>query len=289
MYRLTPIAVLLVLCLSAEADPKTEIRPLMKKGLKYTRNTEITGEGTINFKVGDTGMSIPMKMGFQAQTKLAEEILEAKDGSPTALRRVYHKRSSLNRSMDMEGQKPEESPLTGRVLTLETKNGKIERSMAGGTADADLLAAEELVDPMTAALSSGKPVAIGESWSADKVRAKVWLQSIFNGKEPQEAELACKLVELTQAFGQKCARVHLDAHMKVEMHFVGHPEAILEVAFEGDAVFGLTSGTALAMDAKGRIKGELEQRTQNGNEGMIPLEIPLELTAKAKLGEADFK
>jgi len=145
------------------------------------------------------------------------------------------------------------------------------------------------VDPMTAAVASGKPVAVGDTWQPDEKLAKAWLQSIFNGKEPQEAEVKCKLVEIAQKYGQKCARIEVTARMKVEMVFVGHPDPVLEATFQGDVYFGLTAGVPLAMDAKGHLKGDLEQRSPTGTEGVIPLDIPLDLTSKVKVGEADFK
>lgn len=288
MKTLLSLFALVLFAAPASAQQKVEIKPAQKKGLRFTRTTDISAEGKISRPVQGAGFKIEMPATYASQTRVAEEVVEVAAGVATKVKRSYLKKSIRVSAIAIKDEEPSKSPLTGRLVTITLKDGTCERTLSGGDADADLIANEPVLDPMTAALASGKVVKVGDTWTTDPALAKVWIETIFNGKPVKDVSLECKLEEIAAKDGEKSARISIKAKFKVELWFTGHPEADFEVDFAGNAWFGLTSGIATAMEAKGKMKGELELRTPGGSDGTVPLELPLELTSRFKPGEAEL-
>lgn len=277
------LALLAVLAaLPAFAEDKVEVKPGVKKGLKFTRSVEIKGEGHSSAELGDTGNEIRMKAAVSIVQKSAEEITDSKSGVPSALRRRYVRRdSSLN--FGWFGGIGVQGGLTGKELTYA--DGK----WSGGTEDE--LKEEPVVDRLTEAIASGKVVTVGNTWEADKTRIKAWIEYCFPVLEVDEAEMECKLAEFKEKDGQKCARIEIAMKAKGKLKIKDNPRAV-SLSLKGDVYFGTEVGMALVTKAEGKLKSakkdDEEDETDPSGFSNIKLEVPVELEQTVKVGEADF-
>lgn len=271
--------------LPALAEDKAEIKLGVKKGTKFTRTTEIKGEGDCKIDIGGGGgMSLAMKAELTNESKQIEEVLDVKDGVPVDIHRAYPSRkSSVN--LGMYGQQEQAHPLEGADITCK---GGVWAVAAGGSGEeaAKVIGREKAADPLGAAIASGKVVTVGNTWDADKDKVKAWFESEFANFEAAEAEMECKLGEFREKDGRKCARIEVKAKVKGKISLQGAPASEVTLTMEGDVFFALDIGMVILVKGKGSMKAEIE--IQGDQSGTMNLDVPLEWNVGVKVGEADF-
>lgn len=280
--RLFPLAALFaaLAVLPASADDKAEIKLNVKKGQKYTRTTEIKGEGKCTLEI--SGRELQFEAQLTNETKMAEEVQDVKDGAPVDVRRGYPtRRSSAN--FGMFGAQEQNHPLEGADLTCK---GGAWTVAGGGEGAADAANKEKAADPLGSAIASGKVVTAGNTWDADKAKVKAWLESEFDSFEASESEMECKLAEFRDKDGHKCARIEVKAKGKGTFALQGGPKSEVTITMEGDVFFALDLGMVLLVKGKGGLKAEIE--VQGDNPGKLDLDVPLEWTVGVKPGEAEL-
>jgi hypothetical protein len=280
--RLSVITALVVaLALPALADP-VEIKLGLKKGDKITRMTDFGGKGKLSIKMGEQEQELDCKMSESSIE--AEEILDAKDGSPTKVNRYYIKKYSSFQIPDVGHDESKDSGLLGKLITVELKDGKHEATFEGaGEEEAAELKKEKMGIEIDSALVPGKPVNVGDSWEADPEKAK----NAFGGDEGEEiteASLACTLESIEEKFGQKCAKIKVKLTTK-GTRTENNQKMKISLAVEGPVWFGLTAGRTLGMELEGKLKSSGDM--PNGQK--MKLTINLKIAGTSKVGEADFK
>ncbi|MEK7467679.1 MAG: hypothetical protein AAB074_09730 [Planctomycetota bacterium] len=285
--RLVAFALAALAALPALAEDKAEIKVNVKKGLKFTRTSSATAEGKCMLGGGGGGFALSFDIKMAASLKSVEEILDAKSGAPVHLRRWYpERRADFNLGPMFGGEQTQNHPLEGADITLgpgDTRGA----TNAGSKLDEDLLKKEPLGDPLTAAIASGKVVSVGNTWDGDKDKTKVWLETEFPGFEATEVEMQCKLGEIRDKDGLKCARVEIDLTAKGKIAVQGAPSSEVTITLKGDVFWGLDSGIVVNVKADGKIKGDLDVKVQQG-ESKLKIDLTLEWRTAVKLGEADF-
>ncbi|KAF0240670.1 MAG: hypothetical protein FD180_4824 [Planctomycetota bacterium] len=286
--RSLALALAVLASLPALAEDKAEIKVNVKKGLKFTRTSTAKAEGKCSLGGGGGGISLNVDITMNASLKSAEEVLDAKSGAPVHVRRWYQeRRMELNLSM-FGGEQTQTHPLEGADITLGPGD-KRGPTAAGSKLDEDLLKKEPFGDPLTAAIASGKVVSVGNTWDADKDKTKEWLQTEFPGFDASEAEMQCKLGEIRDKDGVKCARVEIDLTAKGKIAAQGAPSSDVTITLKGDVFWALDAGIVVNVKADGKIKGDLDVKTMNnGEESKMKIDLTLEWRTSVKTGEADF-
>ncbi|KAF0247126.1 MAG: hypothetical protein FD180_65 [Planctomycetota bacterium] len=278
LFGITALAA--ALALPVLADP-VEIKLGVKQGDKITRIGEFGGKGKLAVKMGEQEQELDCIMG--ESSVIAEEVLEAKDGLPTKLKRYYSKNYNVEQIPDMGHDQSKDSTLLGKLLTLEVKDGKPVTTFEGaGEAEAKELKKEKTGLEIDSAMVPGKAVNVGDSWEADPEKAK----NAFGGDEGEEiseASLACTLESLEEKYGQKCAKIQVKLTTKGTRTENGQKMKV-SLSLEGPVWFGLTAGRTLGMDLEGKLKssGDLP-----GGQKM-KLTISIKAKAESKTGVADF-
>lgn len=262
--------------LPALADGPIELKLGVKKGDKITKITKGSGEGTLTVEAGEQKQELGVTSGQDGIE--VEEVLEAKDGKPTKVKRLYVQKFNRFEIPDMGQNNSTDSKLVGKILTVEEADGKV--TATGEGADEKELEHEKIGTEIDEALLPGKPVNVGDSWEADKDKVK----AAFGREEDEieEATLSCKLEAVEEKFGQKCAKLTVKLATKGTTMANGQ-KMKQTFALEGPVWFGLTSGRALGMELKGKMK-------LSGSGGPQKIKVALEVTMNgdAKVGEADF-
>jgi hypothetical protein len=279
MLRLATAVAALAAALPVLAQDKVEVKLGMKKGLKYTRTTEIKGDGDCKMELGENGgITLATKAEIEVVTKMVEEVKDAKDGSPTDLKRQYPTRNS-RWSLGFAGVQEQVHPLEGVALDFAAGAWK-----ADG-ADKDAISKEKAADRLTAAIASGRQVAVGNTWDADKEKLKEWAESEFGGFAAKEAEMECKLGEFKDKDGQKCARIEINGKIKGAMKMGDKESGEMTLTVKGDLYYAIDLGLVTTIKCEGKLKADIEQ----GDQGQrLKLDLPLEWTSSVKVGEADF-
>ncbi|MCE9583642.1 MAG: hypothetical protein K8T20_14255 [Planctomycetes bacterium] len=265
------------LAIFASADP-IELKESLKKGDKITRTSLFGGSGTLTIASGETKQEFPCKMA-EAEVE-AEEVLEVTDGSPTKVKRYYSRKHHEFKIPDLGQEEITDSPMLGKVVTVELKDGKNVPSCEG--VDAKDLKKEKMGMEIDTAMLPGKPVSVGDTWEGDKEKIKKAFGN--DDDEMDEATLSCKLEAVEEKYGEKCAKISIKLSTKGTTSN-GNEKMKQAITLEGSVWFGLKTGRSVGMDCKGKMKlsGGLP-----GGKGKMKIAIDLTATGESKVGEADF-
>lgn len=279
--RLSVITALAVaLALPVLADP-VEIKLGVKKGDKITRTGEFGGKGKLSIKMGEQEQELDCTMGETSVE--AEEVLEVKDGVPTKMKRYYTKKHSFFQIPDVGHDESKDSGLLGKLLTVESVDGKRSATFDGaGEEEEAELKKEKTGLEIDVAIVPGKPVNVGDEWEADPEKVK----GAFGGDEDEEitdATLTCKLEGIEEKYGEKCAKIIVKLSTKGTQSKDGQTMK-QSIALEGPVWFGLKAGRSLGMELEGKLKSSGDM--PNGQK--MKLTISLKAKGESKTGVADF-
>lgn len=279
MRRFVMTALAAAIALSAAADP-VELKLGVKAGDKITRTGEFGGSGKLAISMGEQEQELGCVMGESSIE--VEEVLEAKDGAPTKVKRYYVKKYNSFQIPDLGQDESKDGALLGKVVIVEVKDGKPVATCedAGEDAEAELKKEKTGLE-MDAAMLPGKPVNVGDSWEGDPEK----LKKAFGGddEEVSEAKLDCTLEGMEEKFGEKCAKIKAKVTLKGTREENGQ-KLKTSITLEGPVWFGTKAGRVLGMELEGKMK------MSGGEEGgqKIKLTIDLKATGGSKTGVADF-
>lgn len=279
--------VLALLALPALAEEKVDVKLKVKKGFKFTRTTDVKGDGNSAMAFGDNKeLKMLSKAEINLQTKLVEEVQEEKDGVPAKLRRRYLARATQV-NLGMFGARMESGGYVGKEIVLEPDD---KRSVADGGHE-EALKKEWYGDPATRAFASGQAVAVGGTWNADKAAVKAWIEAEFRNLEVDEAEMECTLKEVRDKDGRKCA--HIEFKLKGEVHLdLGEGrQSKVRINLKGDAEYAPDAGMIIEVKGEGKLrhaKDADEEDDGSGGQFARELDLPFDLKTTVKVGEADF-
>lgn len=288
MRRLLLCATLIFLTRPAPAEDgaPVEIRPGVSQGAKITRTTTTKGAGTLSVDTGEGRKEFECRMS--GAEEVAEEALEAKDGRTTRARRRYTKKDS-SFEVPAAGKKEEKSSsLTGRLLSLERKDGRTAATCAERNVDPKELASETLDDEWSMPVWPRGPVSKGDEWKADAASVKSWAAS--RGRKVEDATLSCRLSGFETRQGRRCARIAVDfAARGTAKPGEKQPEQALAWTLKGDVLWSLDDGRAVAFE----LKGDLQINWTVEAAGGKPAErwtstMAIELSGEATAGQASF-
>lgn len=280
MRRFVFTALAAALALPLSADP-VELKLGVKAGDKITRSGEFGGSGKLAISMGEQEQELGCTM---AESSIeVEEVLEAKDGAPTKVKRYYVKKFNSFQIPDLGQDESKDSALLGKVVIVEVKDGKASATCEGAGEDAEAeLKKEKTGLEMDAAMLPGKPVNVGDSWEGDPEK----LKKAFGGDEEEEvseAKLTCTLEGMEEKFGEKCAKIKAKVTLKGTREENGQ-KLKTSITLEGPVWFGTKAGRVLGMELEGKMK------MSGGEEGGQKIKLTIDLKAKgeSKTGVADF-
>lgn len=277
-------AFVLALALGARAEEKIEIRPGVKKGFKITSTLKFAGDGTLK------GAGQDVAIALSVEQISAEEVLEAEDGRPTKVRRLFHE-STETFEIPAAGQADStSSSLVGHVLLLELKDGKIARSLESGVAavDQEQLAEQGIGIELDDAIASGKPVGPGDEWEGDAEKVAAWLElDLF--KDATTASAKLKFEKFETKYGERCARLAIVLKGKGTAKMEGGGTGDLSTTVEGTLWFGTKSGRIVRMTATQKLKLEWQDRGPDGKPAKVAMRVEGKVTGRSKIGVAEFE
>lgn len=244
---------------AARADDKVQLKLTDHVGEKATfdNNNAMDSQSTVTAG----GEAHPMQQASAQHRKGSIEILEVKDGTPTALR--IHFDDSCSTSVSQNGQKHDMPyPLAGKTVTVKLgEDGK-------PTNDAQNL------DPQTSAELNGfldldrsmypkNAVGVGDEWDGDTTQ----LAKQFNLGQNDSVTLKCKLLAIGNVDGHKTADISIAGTVKKEENGF-----VTKVTLGGVSQFDLATGHALNADIVGKLEVNGNGTTQTPN-GPIQLTV----------------
>ncbi|MBI2922554.1 MAG: hypothetical protein HYY18_16000 [Planctomycetes bacterium] len=280
------VLVFLAAASTAFAQDRVEIRPGVKAGSKITRTTDIEGAGTMSLDSG--GVKKDFETTMATGETAAEEVLEVKAGRPVKLRRFYHRKLSTFKVPAADKEDRTDSSLTGRVLTVTSRDGKTACTCDDPNVDPKDLAREGLNDEWDFPLDSGKPVGAGDEWEPDAKLVRAWSEG--RKRKLEEAKLKCRLAEFARAAGQRCARIEVELTSKgTTAASEKSPEQKIEWTLKGSVWFGLEAGRVVQFDLEGALEFEWDAAPPGRAAEHWTNTMKLKMKGTATPGEAEFE
>jgi hypothetical protein len=287
--RFLPFALALASTLPAFSQDKVEFKWNPKKGAKATRSFTIKGDGTSmqDLGGGGGGMTITLQQPAELNCglKWAEEIVEVKSGAASALKRLYT-REDYNVMLGAFGGKSGQRGLAGKELA------GADGAWTAKDVGEDATKWMKSDDGLTAALASGKSVAKGDTWDADKDKLEDWLEGALVALKLSKVTGRCQFEDLAEKDGAKCVKFSLNVKSSAKLGDAD--DRPLAFNFEGEGLYQIDLGMVIEFKAEGLLKhAKPEKKDDDEDEGdeeeqKLRLDVPFTLKFTAKAGVADF-
>ena len=278
------LLLLIALALTASAEEKLDFRPGVKTGSTITRTTATTGDGTMTLDSGGAKKDIGCSMG--TEETVAEEVLEARSGRATKMKRFYHVKRSSFEVPSADKSETTDSSLTGHLLTVTFRDGKTTTTCDDQNFDPKDLAREGIDDEWAMPLASEKPVAPGDAWEPDAKLVQAWLDA--RRRKCEDAKLTCLFTGYAEVSGRKCAKV------EVELTAKGTAtdrtvEQKISWTLKGTAWWGVAEGRVVQFDLAGDLVAEWDNTPAGKPAEHWVSTMKLTLKGSSTPGEAKFE
>ena len=256
------------LLLQEPAGEKFDIRVRPVEGDKI----EITDSWTNTFRgsLGEERLNTTSRGGRRLVVKMSK----VEKGALT--RKIVEVVDSYIETQDVETGKfiRKDQPLNGRLVTIERKDGKEQRTGVDGVPEAEQMTMA-LEDPLTK-LFPPNPVKIGETWEITGEGLKL----IFTNGDFTDGKITAVLSDVKEIGGRKCAfiRTAYDVNGK-------SPDGTTrKLSLSGTLTVWIDRGYVLAMSQSGRLTmADADPKTSQPNgEAVITGELKATLLEPSK-------
>ena len=245
------VALGLAACASGGPASRLEVR--WAAGESVTTTLEDTVKGTLQVDVG--GQSEVQDLAKHELQKVRDEVLEAKAGAPTKVRR-----ETVEWWVEAQGKPRETRKLQGKTIVIKVGEAGQEVEGADGVPAAELR--RNRLGVLPALLSFPKePVRPGDSWPLDSERIEATFggEDGFGGIRVDEASGTGRFLRYEDREGRRCAVLALD--LKADGGLRALPDVDLAIRFVLTAHLDVERGRVLGIagDLEGKFLGEIRR------------------------------
>ncbi|MBI3270208.1 MAG: hypothetical protein HYZ53_14455 [Planctomycetes bacterium] len=237
----------LLLALPSGAEERLLLRQDARVGDRLVERSvcEVRGKRTLR----ERGAAREFPLLSRDEEETVDEVLEVAEGLPVRVRRRYPMQRTSTTRIGTEETDSRDGPLSGLTFLLEGLGTRRKATCEGKEpSELDEAVLRRVEHAPIGLLLPATPVAVGEVW---EVPAAAVNDLYFSSglEHPEHARLGCRLAEVVELGGRRCARIALE----LDLASIGESGSRTRMESRGFLLFALEQGAPVRLEMAGHV------------------------------------